>query len=229
MNIIGHIFTFSSIKTLVITSLFLAVVYFFISLILLLGMVIRRKSMKWRDETIQDILKFKFFSITYGISSIISIIFLPYIAVPMWIGCYKLLEKKFCHQDMIAMMHFCQRPSYDEHPMRALTVYQKQIKTQRITDNENGTYIWALRIYTYLTWVTAIPFMFTLLFESSRIIHAVPCIININIAIICLFVPFYILICWGHNAANNGSVLMPILAFAALMVILNVVFIGYLF
>ena len=229
MNIIDHILTFSSIKSLVMTSLFLAIFYLLISIILLLGIIIRRKSKKWRGETIQDILKFKFFSITYGISSILSIMFLPYVAVPMWIGCYKLLERKLCLQDMLAMEHFSQQPSYDKHPMRALTIYQKQIHAQRTTDNEKGTYIWALRIYVYLAWVTAIPFMFMLLFESSRIIYAVPCIINIDIAMICLFVPFYILFCWGHNAAYSGSVLMPILAFIALMVILNVALIGYLF
>ncbi len=224
----SYIFTFSTLDALLKTLLVLLGIYALISVALLVGMAIRRKSKTWRRETVQDILKFKFFSISYGATSLLSVIFLPYIAVPLWIGCYIFLEKKLCARDMLAMAHFEDRLLYEKHPMQALKSYRAQIKAQKITDEGKGTYVWALKIYAYLMGLAAVPFAVAMLSETTRVMHAVPGIININIAAICLFVSFYILICWGHNASNHGSVLMPILAFVVIMVLLNVFLMGTL-
>jgi len=228
-QILQHISTFTTINAFLFSLLILIAVYVLISIVLLVGMAIRRKSKTWRRETVQDIIKFKFFTVSFWITGFLSVIFLPYIAVPLWIGCYVLLEKKLCARDMLVMAHFGDCPLYEKHPMQALKAYRVQIKAQKITDEGKGTYVWALKIYVYLMGVAAVPFAVAMLSENTRVMHAVPLIININIAAICLFVSFYILICWGHNASNHGSVLMPILAFAALMVILNVALIGHLF
>lgn len=217
-----YIFAFTTLDALLRALLILAALFVLIAAVLLLGMVIRRKSKTWRRETVQDLIKFKFFSVSFGVSSLLSVIFLPYIAVPLWVGCYQLLEKRLCKRDMLAMAHFDAHPLYEKHPMQALRAYRAQIKAQKLTDDEKGTYVWALKIYVYLVGLMAVPFVTAMLSETAREMHLAAGVININIAAICLFVSFYILVCWGHNAANHGSIIVPVLAFVVFIVILNV-------
>ncbi len=128
----------------------------------LMVILIHRKIIARRGETMVDILVSKCVLLSYAVASLCFLTFRSYIAIALWPLLGWVLVKKALSHDWMAMAYFDAFPSYELHPFQKLKDYRLNGPAPEVVNRKkykdmkpNGGYGWYLYIHTCVLSVVA--------------------------------------------------------------------------
>lgn len=124
-NIPRWIFTFTSWESLTQVLILLGGLYLVFSFVVFIIIGIRRISKRWRHETVTDLILLKLIAVSFLYILLVSLFFMPYIAVICWIIGYFLM-KRGLKKDIFALCHI--HCTYSPNPRSSLKSYKKSVK-----------------------------------------------------------------------------------------------------
>ncbi len=173
----SYIFTFTTLDAFLKTSLILGFLYILFALIIFMVIGIRRISKRWRHETVTDLILLKLIAVSFLYILLVSLFFVPYIAVICWIIGYFLM-KRGLKKDIFALCHIpC---TYSPNPRSSLTSYKKSIKDDIALTRED--LIPFRRIYLCSSIMLGFAFWCGVLTSSQNTVPEWLFLINANIS-----------------------------------------------
>lgn len=224
-----YIFLFTDPIAFLKTLLIFAAILTVIVLWRLLVILIHRRIIARRGETMVDILVSKCILLSYALASVCFLTFRSYIAIALWPLLGWLLTKKVLSHDMMAMAYFDAFPSYERHPFGKLKDYRlsgsapELVNLKKFKDLEPyhgyGGYLY---IHTCL--LSVVAYGGKLIFEASGELPGIMSLVEFDC--LAIFVIAAMLLAFLKSKSGRESQLgfKILLFFIVVVVLLNILY-----